>query len=284
LPTASFYSLFRYSLLSSLARAERRGIIGYLLIREVVLPGMALLRLQTESDQFEIATESGLIAVSLRRHPNARNYTLRLKGTTGAPVLTMPKRGSLREARQFLDRHAGWLLREMDKLPKPRPIVPGATLPLRGVPHRVHHRDRRGTVAVETVDGAPCLVVAGDLAHLRRRVVDFLKREARRDLEPRVRRHAEALGVAVTAIRLRDQTSRWGSCTLTGHLSFSWRLIMAPPFVLDYLAAHEVAHLREMNHSRRFWRLVEALCPQTRQARAWLNAEGAKLHAVGSHQ
>ena len=140
--------------------------------------------------------------------------------------------------------------------------------------------------------GAPCrskrstarasLVVAGDAAHLRRRVIDFLKREARRDLEPRILHHASALGVTVKAIRLRDQTSRWGSCTGSGHLSFSWRLVMAPPYVLDYLAAHEVAHLREMNHSRRFWRLVEALCPQTRQARAWLNAEGAKLHAIGS--
>src|SRR5438874_9366441 len=119
---------------------------------------MALLRPSSQSDQFEIATDSGLISVSLRRHPNARNYTLRLKGATGAPVLTMPKRGSLREARQFLDRHAGWLLREMDKLPKPRPIVPGASVPLRGIPHRVRHLDRRGTVTVETIDGMPSLV------------------------------------------------------------------------------------------------------------------------------
>src|SRR5690242_14864961 len=230
---------------------------------------MATARLQSESDQFEIATDSGLIAVTLRRHPNARNYTLRLKGATGAPVLTMPRRGSLREARQFLDRHAGWLLREMGKLPRPRPIVDGAMVPLRGVAHRVHHQHRRGTVSVETIDGVPTLTVAGDAAHLRRRVIDFLKREARRDLEPRVRDHAAALGVSVKAIRLRDQTSRWGSCTITGHLSFSWRLIMAPAYVLDYLAAHEVAHLREMNHSRRFWRLCESLCPQTRQARAW---------------
>src|SRR6476620_6159608 len=122
---------------------------------------MPFLRPHPQNDQFDIATESGIIAVSLRRHPNARNYTLRLKGTTGAPVLTMPKRGSLREARQFLDRHAGWLLREMDKLPKPRPIVPGAVVPLRGIAHRIHHLDKRGTVSVETVDGVPSLVVAG---------------------------------------------------------------------------------------------------------------------------
>ena len=90
------------------------------------------------------------------------------------------------------------------------------------------------------------------------------------------------LGVVVKAIRLRDQTSRWGSCTSTGHLSYSWRLIMAPPFVLDYLAAHEVAHLHEMNHSPRFWHLVESVCSTTREARTWLNREGAALHAIGA--
>src|SRR5258708_3195535 len=110
---------------------------------------MALLRPSSPTVPFEIANESGLIACSLRRHPNARNYTLRLKGATGAPVLTMPKRGSLREARRFLDRHAGWLLREMDKLPKPRPITPGASVPLRGVPHRVHDPTRPRTASVE---------------------------------------------------------------------------------------------------------------------------------------
>ena len=244
---------------------------------------MSLFSRKPPTDQFEIATESGIVAVTLRRHPGARNYTLRLKSATGAPVLTMPMRGSLRQARSFLDRHAGWLVREMDKLPRGKPIVHGVAVPLRGIPHRVDHRPgRRGTVSVEAGEEGPLLAVSGDAAHLRRRVIDFLKREARRDLEPLVQRHAAAIGVTATAIRLRDQTSRWGSCTATGRLSFSWRLVMAPPYVLDYLAAHEVAHLREMNHSRRFWRIVEGLCPNTRQARAWLAAEGARLHAIGA--
>lgn len=234
------------------------------------------------TDRFEVATDSGIVAVTLRRHPNARNYTLRLKGSSGSPVLTMPRRGSLREARAFLDRHAGWLLAEMDKLPKARPIVDGGMIPLRGVNHRVHHALlRRGTVSIETLDG-PTLVVAGAKEHLRRRVIDFLKREAKRDLDAAVTRHSLALEIRPSAVRLRDQTSRWGSCSATGHLSFSWRLVMAPPFVLDYLAAHEVAHLKEMNHSRRFWRLCETLCPATRQARAWLNTHGAQLHAYGA--
>jgi predicted metal-dependent hydrolase len=247
------------------------------------LTRMFLFDKPTPSDRFEIATESGIVAVTLRRHPNARNYTLRLKSATGAPVLTMPKRGSLRQARAFLDRHAGWLVRQMDKLPKAQPIVDGAVVPIRGVSHRIRHvAGRRGTTAVGLDGDQPVLLVHGAGEHLRRRVIDFLKREAKREIEPAVMRHAATLGVTVRAIRFRDQTSRWGSCTTAGHLSFSWRLILAPPYVLDYLAAHEVAHLREMNHSRRFWRVCESLCPQTRQARAWLKAEGAGLHAIGA--
>ncbi len=235
------------------------------------------------SDHFELATDAGTVAVALRRDSRARNYTLRVRSASGAPILTMPARGSLREARAFLDRHAGWLLNEMEKHPDARPIADGGIVPFRGVPHRIRHlAQTRGTVEVAADGGEPILVVAGRAEHVRRRVVDFLKREARRDLDRAVMRHAMMLGVRVKAIRLRDQTSRWGSCTMTGNLSFSWRLIMAPPFVLDYLAAHEVAHLHEMNHSPRFWHLVESVCPLTREARAWLNREGAGLHAVGA--
>ena len=235
------------------------------------------------SDHFEVATEAGPVAVAVRRDARARNYTLRVRSARGARGPPMRARGSLREARAFLDRHAGWLLNQMEKLPEPQPIEDGGLVPLRGILHRIRHvPESRGTVAALSGGDEPLLGVAGRPEHLRRRVVDFLKREARRDLDRAVTRHAMMLGVRVKAIRLRDQTSRWGSCTSTGHLSFSWRLIMAPPFVLDYLAAHEVAHLHEMNHSPRFWHLVESVCPETRAARTWLNREGAALHAIGA--
>jgi predicted metal-dependent hydrolase len=94
-------------------------------------------------------------------------------------------------------------------------------------------------------------------------------------------RYAAVLGVSIKRIAIRDQASRWGSCSSTGALSFSWRLILAPPFVLDYLAAHEVAHLVEMNHSRRFWRLVLQICPDAHRAKTWLDAHGADLHRHG---
>ena len=234
-------------------------------------------------DRFEIATESGLVPVAIRRHPRARNYTLRVSAPGRPPVLTMPQRGSLAEAQRFLERHAGWLRRQIDRLPPAIAIADGAALPLRGVLHTIHHAPgRRGTVTVGTDADGPALYVAGEAAHLRRRVLDFLKREARRDIEAAVARHAARLGVRPKAIRTRDQITRWGSCTATGHLSFSWRLIMAPPLVLDYLAAHEVAHLSEMNHSRRFWTLCKSLAPETDTARAWLASHGPALHAIGA--
>jgi hypothetical protein len=138
-------------------------------------------------------------------------------------------------------------------------------------------------VWVENGAGAdPLLCVAGEAPHIARRVRDFLKREAKRDLEVASKQATQALGVTHARVSIRDQSSRWGSCSTTGVLSYSWRLILAPPFVLEYLAAHEAAHLVEMNHSRRFWRLVDGICPHMRRAKAWLEAHGSDLHRYGA--
>ena len=139
----------------------------------------------------------------------------------------------------------------------------------------------RGTVWVEPGAELPLLCVAGDPAHMARRVRDYLKREAKRDLEAASRRYAALLGVTIKRISVRDQASRWGSCTAAGVLSYSWRLILAPPYVLDYLAAHEVAHLVEMNHSRKFWRVVARVCPEWERAKTWLTTQGNALHRYG---
>ncbi len=239
----------------------------------------ALLR----TDHFELATEAGTIIVALRRDRRARNYTLRVKGAAAAPVLTMPAYGSLREARSFLERHAGWLVRQMAKAPLPKPVADGAVIPFRGVAHVIRHSPAiRGTVAADVENGAAVLRVAGGAEHIKRRVFDYLRKEARHDLEPAVGRYAAALGVKAKAVRVRDTFSRWGSCSASGELSFSFRLVMAPPFVLDYLAAHEVAHLGHMNHGPRFWALVERTMPRHEQAREWLRKHGASLHRYGA--
>jgi predicted metal-dependent hydrolase len=130
--------------------------------------------------------------------------------------------------------------------------------------------------------GDKILCVAGDSEFIDRRVHDFLKREARRALTD-ASSYADVLGVKVKRITIRDQSNRWGSCTSAGALSFSWRLILAPPYVLDYLAAHEVAHLVEMNHSARFWKVVAKICPATRNApKRWLDTHGIVFIATAS--
>jgi predicted metal-dependent hydrolase len=241
-----------------------------------------LFRRPPDPQLIEIAFDGAVYPVELRRHARATRYTLRVQATNRAIMLTMPMRGSVREAKAFAERNGGWIAARLKRLPQAIPFADGLALPLRGVPHRIVHRPgARGTVWSETGSDMPLLIVAGDRAYLARRVRDFLKREAKRDLDAASRRYAAQLGVAIKRISIRDQSSRWGSCTAAGVLSYSWRLILAPPDVLEYLAAHEVAHLVEMNHSRRFWRVVERICPDWEHAKAWLNTQGTALHRYG---
>lgn len=195
----------------------------------------------------------------------------------------MPPRGTLADAKEFAQRHGAWIAARLGRLPKAAPFHPGTLVPLRGHDHKIVHRAGvRGTVWTEIRDsGERIICVAGEAEHIDRRVHDFLKREARKDLQKASQHYAEALGVKVTRISIRDQSSRWGSCTSAGSLSFSWRLILSPPYVLDYLAAHEVAHLVEMNHSARFWKVVAKVCPSVERAKTWLDTHGNDLHRYG---
>ncbi|MCC6982617.1 MAG: M48 family metallopeptidase [Bauldia sp.] len=239
----------------------------------------ALLR-KPDPSAMTVELLAGRVEVKVTRNPRARRYTLRLP-QSGGPVLTLPARGSLREAEAFLNRHRGWLERRLKARPAVTSVGPGAIVPIRGVPHRVVHRPGpRVATRTGLEDGEAVLVVGGEAGHLARRVGDLLRREARRDLEAAVALHAGRLGVRAAAITLRDTRSRWGSCSSRRSLSFSWRLIMAPPEILSSLAAHEVAHIREMNHGPRFWRLVEELDPDWERSDQWLKRHGPALHAV----
>jgi predicted metal-dependent hydrolase len=243
-----------------------------------------LFRRPAEPRTIEVPFDGAVYRVRLRRHRQARRYTLRIQAATREAVLTLPARGSIKEATAFAGKHGAWIAARLGRLPEPVSLQHGTVVPLRGVPHRIVHRPGvRGTVWTEQdgSDGSHLLCVAGDAAHTARRVIDFFKREVRRDVESASRRYALALGVTIKRIGVRDQVSRWGSCSTSGVLSYSWRLIFAPPYVLDYLAAHEVAHLVEMNHSPRFWRLVERLYPDLRRAKAWLDVHGKDLHRYG---
>jgi len=211
----------------------------------------------------------------------AKRLTLRIEAGGRGLSVTVPPGLRSGEVERFLDRHQGWLETRLAKVPDKPQVRPGIRLPLRGRPHVVvHEPGRRGTVTVGEDDGQPALIVHGERRHLPRRLADFLKREARRDIEALVVKHASAVGRPAKAIRYKDTSSRWGSCTADGTLSFSWRIMMAPPTVIDYLVAHEVAHLKEMNHGPRFWKLCRELCPRTDEAKAWLKRNGGALQAI----
>ena len=199
-------------------------------------------------------------------------------------VLTMPPRGSVREAKEFAQKHGGWIAARLKRLPEAAPFAHGIVVPLRGEPHRiVHRRGVRGTVWTETDGERPAAALRRGRAaacrspHQRFPQARGAARSRRR--EPRLCGASSASRSSASAVR--DQSSRWGSCSNTGVLSFSWRLILAPPFVLDYLAAHEVAHLVEINHSPRFWRLVQAPLSAARARQGVARVHGTDCIATG---
>ena len=222
------------------------------------------------------------LPLKIVENPRARRLTLRIEAGGRGLRITVPPGIRPGEVDKFLTRHQGWLEERLKKLPDRPELRPGVKLPLRGVPHLiVHEPARRGTVEKSSVDGGPALIVHGDRRHLPRRLADFLKREAKAEIAMLVAKHTATVGRKAKAIRYKDTVSRWGSCTADGTLSFSWRIMMAPPTVIDYLVAHEVAHLKEMNHGPKFWKLCRELCPRTDEARAWLKRNGGALQAIG---
>lgn len=225
-----------------------------------------------------------LLPVKLKPNPRARRFILRLDTANRTIVITTPARADAEDALAFARSEAAWIRQRLKALPVPVPFIAGETIPLRGAPHLIHHATTgRGVVWSDTADdGRQAIHVTGGIEHLSRRLTDWLKRTARADITERVEFHAQTLGLSFRRITVRDQSSRWGSCTHDGVLSFSWRLILTPPEVLDYVAAHEVAHLKEMNHGPGFWRLVEQVVPDMKRHRRWLRRHGADLHRYGA--
>lgn len=218
------------------------------------------------------------IPVRWRASPRAKNVSMRICPREGEVVISLPPRHGRRSGLALLKEHGVWAMERLAALAPPVEFEPGATLLLGGETHRIRHEPmRRGGAFLEGRD----IVVTGGIAFLKRRVADFLRAEAKRRITARVAPHAEALGVKPRAIRVKDTRSRWGSCAPDGTLAFSWRLVMAPDWVLDYVVAHEVAHLRELNHSARFWAHVERLTPNRETAVEWLRVEGPALLRVG---
>lgn len=214
------------------------------------------------------------VELELNRSARARRLSLRVSKLDGKVTLTVPRGASRRHAIAFAEQKAEWLRAQLAQRPDEARPMPGASLPLRGVETPIRTHDRRSV----RFDGSAIRVPAREPERTPARLAAFLKHEARGALAEAAERHAAALGREHGRLTLRDTRSRWGSCTARGDLMFSWRLILAPPEVLDYVAAHEVAHLAEMNHSPAFWALVAQLCPGYEAPRRWLHENAPALH------
>jgi predicted metal-dependent hydrolase len=218
------------------------------------------------------------LELTVRVNRRARRISLKVDPACDRAVLVLPTSRALSDGLQFAASRSPWLRAELAKLTPRVEFADGAVLPYRGRPHVVRHRpEARGGVWREDDE----IHVAGRTEHLSRRLCDWLKAEARQVLAGRAAEYAGRLGRHVGHIGVRDPKSRWGSCSPDGGLSFSWRLVLAPQSVLDYVVAHEVAHLIEANHGPGFWALVARLHPNHLADRRWLKRHGAALHRYG---
>ncbi len=212
------------------------------------------------------------IMVELRRNARAKRMTLRVSAVDGVARLSLPKRGSLKAAKRFLVEQEGWLRSNIGKTPERVAITEGMTIFLHGESFLLQtHSKSRVTLAPDTL-------FLPENRPLGQALEWFIKTRARNVITNLAEVNSSTLGKPFSKISLRDPRSRWGSCNSDGNLMFSWRLMLAPPEVLRYVVAHEVAHLREMNHSKAFWAEVAGLMPDYQAPRQWLKQNGGLLH------
>ncbi len=227
-----------------------------------------------------LPSESGPLHVAVVRSARARRMALRLETVRGA-VLVRPGYAALVDGERFVWQHHDWLLARQQQLVAPPQLEDGATVPLYGEPLRLTHcpEARRGVWCEE---GRLC--VSGRAEYLPRRTLDFLKAEAQRHIIPKAHRMAALVYPRPVRVSIKDTRSRWGSCAVGGRLSFCWRLVLTPEWVIDSVIAHEVAHLKEMNHGPAFWRLAEQLGGDPAPSRQWFKRHGTELLRFGATQ
>lgn len=242
---------------------------------------MVKLRAMEQSEPEILKLPGGPARIHWRRSQRAQRVSLRIDPRCGAVVVTLPPRTGRTAGMALLMDHAAWVSERLAALPGHVAFEHGALVPLHGVAHRLRlarpGEVGRGSAWVDTRE----IVVAGQPEFLPRRVADFMRAQARLRMSMLVQEKAAAATLRPGRIMVKDTRSRWGSCASDRSIAFSWRLVMAPRFVQDYVAAHEVAHLRHMNHGPRFWGLVEALTPHTEAGVDWLRREGPRLLRVG---
>lgn len=229
---------------------------------------------------YSLELDGQTIPVTLRWHARAKRIILRLDTSGKGAIVTLPKGVKADAGLQMAQKNTVWLANQFNRRPEPCPFKDNAIIPVRDVEYTLHHcPDSRGTVWTEGQD----VFVAGQEAFFKRRLTDWLKKQARHDITPLAHEMAGALGKNIKRISLRDTRSRWGSCSSSGNLSFNWRLIFAPSEILKYVVAHEVAHLRHMDHSQQFWDTVHLFDVDDKAARRWLKQNSARLQEYGQN-
>ena len=241
--------------------------------------------LKSEKLQLTLQLSDRSLPLTIVKTARAKRLTLRIEAGGKGVRVTVPPKTSENEITGFIERYKGWIESRISRLPAPRntPMLKaGAAIPILGYPYKIIHEEGRGTVTIITDENGKGgkIIVYGDERYLPRRIGDALKKQASLIIAPLVEKHCATVGRKPVSVRYKDTKSRWGSCSADGHLSFSWRIVMAPLGVIDYLVAHEASHLIEMNHSSKFWALCEKLCPRTKEYKAWLKRNGQALHAI----
>jgi len=218
------------------------------------------------------------IPVRLCRNPRARRLILRLDPDGDGVVVTLPPGAPEHAGLELARKQADWIRRRLGERTPRIAFEPGAAVPIAGRPRIISWTGQlRGGVTLSE----DAVQVSGRREHLARRLTDWLRAEARRRILPLVADKAARIERKPGRVSIRDTRSRWGSCAAGGNLSFCWRLVMAPPEVLDYVVAHEVAHLAHHDHSARFWRQVEVITEHSGTAKDWLRRHGPGLHRYG---
>lgn len=230
-----------------------------------------------QEKKISLDLEGRVVPLTIRRHPRARSIILRIEPNIG-PIVTVPWHTSYDEGIDLVRQKRSWLFRQLDAMPERIVFADGARVPLLGIDRTVRHepKQRRPVTVTETE-----FQVSGQIEHLARRLTDWFKQEAKRVISERVEEKTLLLGRPYRRISIRDTRSRWGSCSEDGSLSFCWRLVMLPETVLDYVVAHEVAHLKELDHSPAFWETVDTLTAESERARAWLKVHGERVFYYG---
>ena len=266
-----------------------------------------------------MAIDGRMVPVHIRHNPRARRFIVKVDLLAGSVEITTPFKSRLPEALRFAAEQHDWIARRLREVPPPVPFADGAVIPFQGQDHFIRHvgtarpagARRQGPVrrvdarsdalsdawsdalsdagpasggAILQSPGQREIHVTGQPEFIDRRVRDWLKVQAREALSERVLHYCALFDLQPARISVRDQTTRWGSCSAARVLSFSWRLILAPAHVLDYVAAHEVVHLRHMNHGKRFWAMLEKAVPSADPAKYWLERHGPGLHRYGGGQ